>query len=73
MNDDLYENILIVLKSLKDAIDDYCDYDDYCIQQNHIDEAKLAISEEIEKKASELEVTVDYYLAEFVWIYELSN
>jgi hypothetical protein len=28
--------------------------------------SKLLIEQEIEKKAAELEVTVDYYLAEFV-------
>lgn len=29
-------------------------------------EAKMAIENEIEKKAAELEVTVDYYIAEFM-------
>ena len=33
---------------------------------SYADEAKLAIEKEIEKKAAELEVTVDYYIQEFM-------
>jgi len=32
----------------------------------HQEESKLAIEVEIERKAAELEVTVDYYLEEFM-------
>lgn len=33
---------------------------------HHRAQARLAIENEIEKKAAELEVTVDYYMAEFM-------
>ena len=36
------------------------------VYENHKSEAKRIQEQEIEKEASRLEITVDYYLAEFV-------
>ena len=39
---------------------------EYLTYELHKQESKLIIENEIEKKAAELEVTVDYYLEEFM-------
>ena len=41
-------------------------YEGRKVYENHRAEAKRIQEEEIEKEASRLEITVDYYLAEFV-------
>jgi hypothetical protein len=41
-------------------------YEGRKVYQNHRAEAKRIQEQEIEKEASRLEITVDYYLAEFV-------
>jgi hypothetical protein len=41
-------------------------YEGRMVYENHRAEAKRIQEQEIEKEASRLEITVDYYLAEFV-------
>jgi len=41
-------------------------YEGRKVYENHRAEAKRIQEQEIEKEASRLEITVDYYLAEFV-------
>ena len=41
-------------------------YDGRKVYENHRAEARRIQEQEIEKEASRLEITVDYYLAEFV-------
>ena len=41
-------------------------YEGRMVYENHNAEAKRIKEQEIEKEASRLEITVDYYLAEFV-------
>lgn len=41
-------------------------YEGRMVYENHNAEAKRIQEQEIEKEASRLEITVDYYLAEFV-------
>ena len=41
-------------------------YEGRKVYENHNAEAKRIQEQEIEKEASRLEITVDYYLAEFV-------
>ena len=41
-------------------------YEGRKVYENHRAEAKRIQAQEIEKEASRLEITVDYYLAEFV-------
>lgn len=41
-------------------------YEGRNVYENHRDQVKMAIETEIESKAAALEVTVDYYLQEFM-------
>ena len=41
-------------------------YEGRKVYENHRAEARRIVEEEIEAKAAELEVTVDYYMAEFM-------
>jgi hypothetical protein len=62
------------LQSFIEAFDDFMKhfeveelyYEGRKVYANHRAEAKKLVEEEIEKKAAELEVTVDYYVSEFM-------
>ena len=62
------------LQSFIEAFDDFMKhfeaeelyYEGRMVYENHRAEAKRIQEQEIEKEASRLEITVDYYLAEFM-------
>lgn len=40
--------------------------EDYCLSESTLDLFSVYVDDEIERKSAELEITVDYYLAEFI-------